>query len=166
MSDDGEGRGQDRWSGAMVPVAKVLGIGALVAGGVTLVLWLALAVLLIGPLIFWLGWNELGLGPSMGLPELGFWAIVAATVFLCVGWFGKVVVTGVVFAVEPDWLAGTAQVSWPEPTFRNFVAVALLAMLAARPHAEHHRSSRSFRSSRPSRPAKRAPAQREHASLH
>jgi len=31
---------------------------------------------------------------------------------------------------------------WPEPTFRNFVAVALLAPLASRPHAHAHKGRR------------------------
>lgn len=29
---------------------------------------------------------------------------------------------------------------WPAPTFRNFVAAALLCILAARPHAHAHES--------------------------
>jgi hypothetical protein len=56
------------------------------------------------------------------------------------GWLGKVVIAGIVFLVDPSRFAnGQAQVRWPEPTFRNFVAVALLALLASRPHA--HRTS-------------------------
>lgn len=100
------------------------------------------AIVLLGPLVFWIAWNVLDFGRAVGLPELGFWAIVLATLFLVVGWFPKVVLTGIVFLVEPSWLDGTAQVRWPEPTFRNFVAVALLALLASRPHAHaqrHHR---------------------------
>ena len=114
---------------------RVLGIGALVAGGVTVALAVAAAAILIGPLIFWLAWNVLDFASAVGLPELGFWGIVLATLFLVVGWFGKVVIAAVVFLVEPSWFDGTAQVRWPEPTFRNFVAVALLAVLASRPHA-------------------------------
>ncbi|MFN0029731.1 MAG: hypothetical protein ACKV2O_21460 [Acidimicrobiales bacterium] len=148
---------------ALLGVAKFLGIGALVAGGLTVVLWLLAAVVLIGPLIFWLAWNQLGLGPSMGLPELGFWPIVGATLFLCLGWFGKAMFTGVVFLIEPAWLADTAVVSWPEPTLRNLLAVALLAMLAARPHSDHHR--RPTRSTRTTRPAKHAAPKRHVASV-
>jgi len=33
-------------------------------------------------------------------------------------------------------------VRWPEPTLRNFVAVALLALLASRPHAHAHERTR------------------------
>ena len=121
---------------------RILGIGALVAGGLAVVIAALVAIVLLGPLAFWIAWNVLDFGHAVGLPELGFWAIVLATLFLVVGWFPKVVITGIVFLVDPSWFHGTAQVRWPEPTFRNFVAVALLALLASRPHAhtQRHRS--------------------------
>lgn len=118
---------------------RILGIGALVAGGLAVVIAALVAIVLLGPLAFWIGWNVLDFGHAVGLPELGFWAIVLATLFLVVGWFPKVVITGIVFLVDPSWFHGTAQVRWPEPTFRNFVAVALLALLASRPHAHTQR---------------------------
>lgn len=119
-------------------VLKVLGIGALAVGALV-------AALLLGPLLFWVAWNVLDFAESVGLPELGFWGIVLATVFLVVGWLGKVVITGIVFLIEPAWFEGAAQVQWPEPTFRNFVAVALLAALASRPHARAHSGGRHTR---------------------
>jgi hypothetical protein len=124
---------------------RVLGVGALVAGGLAVAVVVLALVVLIGPLIFWVAWNVLDLAHAVGLPELGFWGIVLATLFLVLGWVGKVVITGVVFLVNPDWFAnGTARVHWPEPTFKNFVAVALLALLASRPHAHaHQRAQRS-----------------------
>jgi hypothetical protein len=123
---------------------RVLGVGALVAGGVAVAVAALVAMLLLGPLVFWVAWNVLDLGHAIGLPELGFWGIVLATVFLVVGWFPKVVITAIVFLVDPSWFHGTAQVRWPEPTFRNFVAVALLALLASRPHS-HAQKSRGKR---------------------
>jgi hypothetical protein len=114
---------------------RVLGIGALVAGGAAVVIAAFVAVILVGPLVFWTASNVLDFAHAIGLPELGFWGIVLATLFLVVGWFPKVVIAAVVFLVDPDWFHGTGQVRWPEPTFRNFVAVALLALLASRPHA-------------------------------
>lgn len=111
----------------------MLGISALIAGGVALAFAVFLLVVLLGPLIFWLAWNVLNFAGAMGLPELGFWGIVLATLFLVVGWAGKVLITGIVFLVDPSWFQASAEVRWPEPTFRNFVAVALLALLASRP---------------------------------
>ena len=126
-------------------ILRILGIGALVAGGIAGALAALAAVLLLGPLVFWLAWNVLNFGPALGLPELGFWGIVLATLFLVVGWFPKVVITAIVFLVDPTWVQhGTARVHWPEPTLRNFVAVALLALLASRPHA--HAQGRRRRS--------------------
>ena len=117
---------------------RVLGIGALVAGGIAVAIAAVAAMIFLGPLIFWLAWNVLDFAHAVGLPELGFWGIVLATLFLVVGWFGKVVITAIVFLVDPSWFHGAAQVRWPEPTFRNFVAVVLLAVLASRPHAHAH----------------------------
>ena len=123
---------------ALRVVLQILGIGVLVAGGLAVALAALLAAIFVGPLLFWLGWNVLDFASAVGLPELGFWGIVLATLFLVVAWFGKVVITAVVFLVEPAWFEGSADVRWPEPTFRNFVAVALLALLASRPHAHAH----------------------------
>lgn len=123
----------------------MLGIGALVAGGLAIAVVALVVIVLLGPLIFWLAWNVLDFAHAVGLPELGFWGIVLATLFLVLGWVGKVVMTGVVFLANPDWFAnGSAQVHWPEPTFKNFVAVALLALLASRPHAHAHRETRRY----------------------
>jgi hypothetical protein len=121
---------------------RIVGIGALVAGGLTVVLAALLAAILFGPLLFWLAWNVLNFASAVGLPELGFWGIVLATLFLVVPWFGKVVIAGIVFLADPSWFHGAAEVRWPEPTFRNFVAVALLALLASRPHAHAHERTR------------------------
>ena len=131
------GADDDGWN-----VVQWLGIGTLVAGGVALLAWLVVAALLIGPLIFWLAWNVLDFGPAVGLPELGFWAIILATLFLVVGWFAKTVIAAIVFLVEPGWFQAEAVLQWPEPTLRNLVAVALLAMLAARPHARRHKKEK------------------------
>jgi hypothetical protein len=126
-------------------VLRILGIGALVAGGLAVALAALIAVILLGPLIFWIAWNVLDFASAVGLPELGFWGIVLATLFLLVGWFGKVAITAVVFLVDPSWFHGAAEIRWPEPTFRNFVAVALLALLASRPHAQAHKRARPSR---------------------
>jgi hypothetical protein len=126
-------------------VLQILGIGVLVAGGLAVALALFVAVVLVGPLIFWLAWNVLNFAAAIGLPELGFWAILLATLFLVVSWAGKVLITAIVFLADPSWFHGSAEAHWPEPTFRNFIAVALLALLASRPHAHAHAHSRMRR---------------------
>ena len=125
----------------------MVGFGALVAGGVAVALLAFIAAVLVGPLLFWIAWNVLNFAAAVGLPELGFWGIVLATLFLVANWFGKVVIAGIVFLIDPSWFHGAASVRWPEPTFRNFVAVALLALLASRPHSHaHKRTARRDRS--------------------
>jgi hypothetical protein len=116
-------------------VLRVLGISALLAGGLVAAVAVVLLVLLAGPIVFWLAWNVLDLAHAMGLPELGFWGILLAALFLGLGFGGKVVIVAAVFIVDPDWFQASARVHWPEPTLRNFVAVCLLALLASRPHA-------------------------------
>ena len=125
--------------GAML---RILGIGALIAGGLTVAIAAIAAVLMLSPLVFWVAWNVLDFAHAVGLPELSFWGIVLATCFSFSAGC-KVVIAGIIFLVDPSWFAnGQAQVRWPEPTFRNFVAVALLALLASRPHAHAHKRSR------------------------
>ena len=126
-------------------ILRILGIGALVAGGLVVALAALVAAILLGPLIFWVAWNVLDFASAVGLPELGFWGIVLATLFLVVSWFGKVVIAAIVFLVDPSWFHGAAEVRWPEATFRNFVTVVLLALLASRPHAHAHERTRRNR---------------------
>ena len=123
-------------------VLRIVGVGALVAGGLAVAVAVLFAVVLLAPLVFWLAWNVLDFAHAIGLPELGFWGIVLATLFLVAGWFPKVVIAAIVFLVDPHWFHGAALVRWPEPTFRNFVAVVLLALLAARPYAHGHSAKR------------------------
>jgi hypothetical protein len=125
---------------------KLLGFGALVAGGFVVAVAVLIAVMLIGPLVFWLAWNVLNFAHAVGLPELGFWGILLATLFLVSSWFPKIVIAGIVFLVDPGWFHGSAQVHWPNPSFKNFIAVALLAFLAARPHAHAKKAGRRMRS--------------------
>src|SRR3954468_2759537 len=126
-------------------VLRILGFGALIAGGLVVGVLALFAIVLLGALVFWFAWNVLNFASAVGLPELGFWGIVLATLFLVVGWAGKVLITGVVFLGDPSWFHGSPEVHWPEPTLRNFVAIALLALLASRPHARaHQRTARRY----------------------
>ena len=123
-------------------ILKILGVGALVAGGLAITLAVVAATVFLAPLVFWIAWNVLDFGHAVGLPELGFWAILLATLFLVVGWGGKVLITAIVFLVDPSWFSDGARVHWPDTSFKNFVAIALLALLASRPHAHGHKGRR------------------------
>ena len=114
---------------------RAFGIGALVIGSIAAVAALFAAMVLLGPILFWIAWNKLDFAHAVGLPELGFWGILLATLFLGLGWVGKMAIVAIVFLVDPSWFHGAAQIHWPEPTFRNFVAIALLALIATRPRA-------------------------------
>jgi hypothetical protein len=108
-------------------VLALLGLGALVAGAVALVV----GGLLLGPLLVWLSWNVLGLAGAVGAGELGFWGFVLTALFLALGLAGRVVIVAVVFLVDPAWLHRSATLHWPAPTFRNFVAICLLLAVAS-----------------------------------
>ena len=133
---------QDEWADQVRrwKIVRVFGLGALIAGALAIAAWLVLAAIVVGPLIFWLAWNVLDFGPAVGLPELGLLPILLATLFLVVGWFGKVVLSGIVFLVDPSWFQGEAAVHWPDPSVKNFLAITLLAILAASPHAREHKA--------------------------
>ena len=115
---------------------RAFSIGALVAGSIALAIGLFVATLFFGPILFWLAWNKLDFAQAVGLPELGFWGIVLAALFLGLGWTGKMVIAAIVFLADPSWFHGAAQMRWPEPTFKNIVAIGLLAAIATRPKAE------------------------------
>jgi hypothetical protein len=121
---------------------RIGGIGALLAGGLAVAVVALVAVILLGPLVFWVAWNVLDFAHAVGLPELGFWGIVLATLFLVAGWFPRVAITAAVFLIDPHWFHGAARLHWPDPSFRNFVAIALLALLASRPHTHGHKHTR------------------------
>jgi hypothetical protein len=125
-------------------VLAILGLGALLAGAVMLVVF----GLLLGPLLVWLAWNVLDLAHAIGAPELGFWGIVLAAVFLAIGLAGRIIIVAAVFVIDPDWFHGSARLHWPEPTFRNFIAICLLLIVAsASAHQYHHSDDRRKRRS-------------------
>ena len=82
-------------------VLRVLGIGALVAGGLTIVLIALLVVILLGPLIFWLAWNVLDLALGRRAAGAGLLGDRAGDRVPGRLWFGKVLITAVVFLVDP-----------------------------------------------------------------
>lgn len=115
-------------------VLAILGLGALLAGAAALVI----GGLLFGPLLVWLAWNVLDLAHAVGAPELGFWGLVLVAVFLAIGLAGRVIIVAAVFLIDPDWFHGSARLHWPEPTFRNFVAICLILIVASVSSHPHH----------------------------
>jgi hypothetical protein len=112
----------------MLPwILALLGIGAVVAGIAVVVV----GGLLIGPFLVWLSWNVLGLAHAVGAGELGFWGLVLVALFLAVGLFGRAVIVAVIFLVDPHWLHASARLQWPAPTFKNYVAILLLLVVAS-----------------------------------
>ncbi len=108
-------------------VLAILGLGALLAGVAAVVI----GGLLLGPLLVWLSWNVLGLAHAVGAGELGFWGLVLTALFLAVGLAGRILIVGIVFLIDPDWLHRSATLHWPAPTLRNFVAICLLLVVAS-----------------------------------
>jgi hypothetical protein len=126
-------------------VLAILGLGALLAGAAALVV----GGLLLGPLVVWLAWNVLDLAHAVGAPELGFWGLVLAAVFLAIGLAGRIIIVAVVFLVDPDWFHASAHLHWPEPTFRNFVAICLILIVASASSHPHHGHEKKRRSREP-----------------
>jgi hypothetical protein len=108
-------------------VLAILGLGALLAGLIAVVI----GGLLLGPLLVWLSWNVLDLGHAVGAGELGFWGLVLTAVFLAVGLAGRAIIVAVVFLIDPAWLHRSANLHWPAPTLRNYVAILLLLIVAS-----------------------------------
>ena len=120
-------------------VLAILGLGALLAGAVALVV----GGLLLGPLLVWVAWNVLDLAHAVGAPELGFWGIVLAAVFLAVGLAGRIIIVAAIFLIDPDWFTASQRLHWPEPTLRNFIAICLILIVAsASAHSHHHDDGR------------------------
>jgi hypothetical protein len=127
----------------MLPwVLALLGLGALIAGAVALVV----GGLLLGPLLVWLAWNVLDLGHAVGAGELGFWGCVLVALFLAIGLAGRVAVVAIVFLFGPTWLQTSARLHWPQTSLRNFVAICLLLLVASfssHPHGPKHGRQRT-----------------------
>ena len=101
------------WALSSASSSAILGIGALVAGGIAFALAALAAVLLLGHSSSGLPGTCSTSGPRSGYPSSAS-GIVLATLFLVVGWFPKVVITAIVFLIDPSWFHGSARVHWPE----------------------------------------------------
>lgn len=123
-----------------------LGIGAFLAGATALVVGLVILGLLIAPLAVWLAWNVLDFATSIGAPELGFWGIILLTLFLISGFGGRVLIALIVWIVDPQWLTGSATLNWPQWSFKTFIALLLLLLVAQVPARARHGEKKKPRS--------------------
>jgi hypothetical protein len=108
-------------------ILALLGIGAAVAGIAVVVV----GGLLIGPFLVWLSWNVLDLAHAVGAGELGFWGVVLVALFLAIGLVGRAAIVAVIFLLDPAWLHASARLHWPAPTFKNYIAILLLLLVAS-----------------------------------
>jgi hypothetical protein len=119
-------------------VLALLGLGAIL----TVVAAVIVGGLLLGPLLVWLSWNVLGLAGAVGAGELGFWGLVLVALFLAVGLAGRILIVGIVFLIDPAWLHHSATLHWPAPTFKNFIAICLLLVVASASSHPHRGDGR------------------------
>jgi hypothetical protein len=121
----------------------LLGFGAVVAGTAAFIV----GGLLLGPLLVWLSWNVLDLAHAMGANELGFGGLLLVSIFLAVGLGGRILIVALIFIVDPQWLHHSAELHWPAPTLRNFVAICLLLVVASvssQPARDDRRRTKSW----------------------
>ena len=132
------------------------GLGALLLGATAVVVGLVIIGVLLAPIAVWLAWNVLDFAQAIGAPELGFWGIVLLTLFLILGFGGRILMALIVWIVDPEWLSGSANLHWPEWSLSTFVALLLLLLVAQIPaHSRHERRTKD-RSDRRRDPAARA----------
>jgi hypothetical protein len=115
-------------------IAGLVGVG---------ILAITIVALLIAPVIVWFAWNVLGFGEAIGAGDLGFWGIVLLSIFLVGGAFIRIVVVSLLFIVDPAWFSKAGTLSWPEPTFKIWVATVILVLVASHSAAATSRRSGS-----------------------
>jgi hypothetical protein len=123
-------------------VLNGFGLGALLIGASTIVATLVMISLIMAPIAVWAAWNVLHFGQAIGAPELGFWGIVLLTLFLVSGFGGRLLLSILVWIVDPGWLHAAATLHWPQSSFRTFVALLIFLLVAQTPVRERrHRAS-------------------------
>jgi hypothetical protein len=122
-----------------------LGIGAFLAGATALVVALVVIGLLLAPLAVWLAWNVLDFASAIGAPELGFWGIVLLTLFLMTGFGGRLLIALIVWIVDPQWLAGSETLHWPQWSLETFFALVILLLVAHVPARARHADGKKHR---------------------
>ena len=121
-------------------ILGLVGIGILVISAIAL---------LIAPIIVWFAWNVLDFGKSIGAGDLGFWGIVLLSIFLVGGAFIRIVVVSLLFLFDPDWFSKAGTLTWPDTTFKLWVASVILVLVASHYAAATRRRS-EYRGTEPS----------------
>ena len=117
----------------------LVGIGILVISAIAL---------LIAPIVVWFAWNVLDFGKSIGAGDLGFWGIILLSIFLVGGAFIRIVTVSLVFLIDPAWFSKAGILTWPEPTFKLWVATVILVLVASHSAAATRRRA-DYRTSEP-----------------
>ena len=117
----------------------LVGVGILVISAIAL---------LIAPIVVWFAWNFLDFGKSIGAGDLGFWGIILLSIFLVGGAFIRIVTVSLVFLIDPAWFSKAGILTWPEPTFKLWVATVILVLVASHSAAATRRRA-DYRTSEP-----------------
>jgi hypothetical protein len=124
-------------------------VGGLVFGLVGIgILVISAIALLIAPIVVWFAWNVLDFGKSIGAGDLGFWGIILLSIFLVGGAFIRIVTVSLVFLIDPAWFSKAGILTWPEPTFKLWVATVILVLVASHSAAATRRRA-DYRTSEP-----------------
>ena len=124
-------------------------VGGLIFGLVGIgILVISAIALLIAPIVVWFAWNVLDFGKSIGAGDLGFWGIILLSIFLVGGAFIRIVTVSLVFLIDPAWFSKAGILTWPEPTFKLWVATVILVLVASHSAAATRRRA-DYRTSQP-----------------
>jgi hypothetical protein len=124
-------------------------VGGLIFGLVGIgILVISAIALLIAPIVVWFAWNVLDFGKSIGAGDLGFWGIILLSIFLVGGAFIRIVTVSLVFLIDPAWFSKAGILTWPEPTFKLWVATVILVLVASHSAAATRRRA-DYRTSEP-----------------
>jgi hypothetical protein len=122
-------------------VLNGFGLGALFIGASTIVVTLVIISMIMAPIAVWVAWDLLHFGRAIGAPELGLWGVILLTLFLVSGFGGRLLLSLLVWAFDPGWLHASATLQWPQGSFRTFVALVILLLVAQTPvRARRHRT--------------------------
>lgn len=120
-----------------------LGLGVLAGAGASAIVAFFAFLLLLDPFFVWLAWDHMHFGQAIGLPSLSFfWGIVGLSLLIGGGTLMRLLVVAIVFLENPSWLhGGSSAVHFPTPSLHNFIALAILILVAANSSRSSKQSS-------------------------